>query len=113
MVDVVFAAVALTSRGTGLYGKVVIDPARPVCEAGQTCSAPDANDVLTFARRGVRPIRTRTHANGSYRIALRAGRYSVTARHGGSIGRGLEPRRVVVRRGRYARADFTLDVGIR
>jgi hypothetical protein len=117
-VDVIHAVVAAViavsgGAGSGLYGKVVISPARPVCVVGQSCTAPDKNDVLTFWLAARRVGGARTDANGRYRIALRPGRYSVTARHGGAIGRGLDPTHAVAPRGRYARVNFSLDIGIR
>jgi hypothetical protein len=108
----VLAAMSGTT-GTGLYGKAVISPARPVCAVGESCSAPDKNDVLGFWLRGRRIASARTTADGRYRVALAPGRYAVTARHAGPVGRGLEPTRVVVPRGRYARVNFSLDIGIR
>jgi hypothetical protein len=102
-----------SSSGSGLYGKVVISPARPVCAVGEPCTAPDRNDVLTFWRDGRRIAIARTSAAGSYRVALVPGRYVVKVKHPRGIGRGLEPARATVPRGRYARVNFTLDVGIR
>ena len=107
-------AASLITLASGLQGTVVIDPARPVCVVGEPCSAPDANDVLVFWRTGRRVAAVRTDAQGRYRKTLAPGRYTVTApRHRGGIGRGLVPRRVTVSRGRYARVNFRLDVGIR
>jgi hypothetical protein len=111
----VFVAALVAASGTsgsGLYGKVVISPARPVCAVGEPCTAPDRDDVLTFWRRGRRVATARTTAKGSYRIALAPGRYAVTVRRR-AIGRGLEPTRATVLRCRYARVNFTLDIGIR
>jgi hypothetical protein len=112
----VFALVlttALALSGSGLRGTVVIDPARPVCMAGEPCSAPDRYDLLVFERGGRRVAQAKTDAYGRYRVALRAGTYTVTAPRHKGIGRGLEPARVVVPRGRYARANFRHDIGIR
>ena len=105
-------AAASGTSGSGLYGKVVISPARPVCAIGEPCTAPDRNDVLTFMRRGRRVGTVRTTAKGSYRIALSPGRYTVAVKRR-PIGRGLEPARAIVPSGRYARVNFTLDIGIR
>jgi hypothetical protein len=109
------AALVAASAGTGsgLYGKVVISPARPVCVVGQPCTAPDKNDVLSFWQRGRRVRTARTSAEGRYRVSLAPGRYTVTARRNGPIGRGLEPAHVVVPSARYARLNFALDIGIR
>jgi hypothetical protein len=114
MTHVLVTALLALSAGTGsgLYGKVVISPARPVCVQGQSCAAPDKNDVLAFWLRGRRMGTARTSAEGRYRISLAPGRYLVTTKHRG-IGRGLEPRSVVVPRGRHARVNFSLDIGIR
>jgi hypothetical protein len=106
----VAAALALPS---GLHGTVIINPARPVCIADEPCWAPDRGDVLVFSRDGKRVAQTRTDANGRYRVRLPAGTYTATAPRHQGIGRGLQPSRVVVPRGRYARANFTLDIGIR
>ena len=112
---VVVAAVLVLNAGatSGLYGKVVISPARPVCTVGEPCTAPDKNDILAFWQRGRRVATARTTAEGRYRVALAPGRYTVTAKHRAPIGRGLEPARVVVPRARYARVNFSLDIGIR
>jgi hypothetical protein len=98
--------------GSGLYGRVVIDPAQPVCRVGVPCTAPAKNTWLTFSARGRSVVRARTDARGRYRVALRPGSYAVSA-GSRAIGRGVEPTRAVVRTGRYRRADFTLDIGIR
>src|SRR5919204_348513 len=66
-------------RRGGLHGTVVISPSQPVCMVGEPCSKPDANDVLAFWRQGRRIATTRTDSAGHYRIALRPGRYTVTA----------------------------------
>jgi hypothetical protein len=97
---------------SGLYGRVVISPAQPVCRVGVPCTAPAKNTWLTFSASGRRVARTRTDARGRYRVTLRPGTYAVGVA-GQVIGRGLEPRRAVVRTGRYRRVDFTLDTGIR
>jgi Carboxypeptidase regulatory-like domain len=107
----VFAA--LLSLTSGVHGTVVISPAQPVCMVGQSCSKPDANDVLAFWRNGRRVASTRTDDAGNYRVALAPGRYAVTAPRHHGIGRGLEPRQVTVPASRYARVNFTLDIGIR
>ena len=107
-------AALIGASGSGLHGKVVIDPGRPVCVVGEPCSVPDANDRLAFWRRGHRVATVTTRSDGSYRVTLVPGKYSVTTPgRTGPIGRGLEPSTAVVPRGRYARLNFTLDVGIR
>jgi hypothetical protein len=115
VIEVFVAALvaASGSSGSGLYGKVVISPSRPVCAVGEPCTAPDRNDVLSFWRGGRRVAIARTGATGSYRVALAPGRYVVKVKRPHGMGRGLEPTRATVPRGRYARVNYTLDIGIR
>jgi hypothetical protein len=47
--------------------------------------------------------------DGSYRVRLGPGTYAVTSPKVVS----LEPHRVKVRRGRFLRVDFEIDIGIR
>ena len=101
-----------SSASGGLFGKVVISPATPVCRVGESCTKPAAHLLLVFTRPGTR-AQTRTHADGTYRIALSPGRYSVRPSPQTGIGRGLEPRTALVPRARYARVNFSLDTGIR
>jgi hypothetical protein len=104
---------AVLSLAGGLHGTVVISPSQPVCMVGQPCSKPDVNDTLAFWRRGKRVATTRTDSSGQYRVSLAPGRYAVTAPQHKGIGRGLEPHYVSVPTSRYARVNFTLDIGIR
>ena len=108
-----FPAAACGSAATaGLVGKVVISPATPVCVAGKSCTAPAKHVWLVFSRNGKVVARTQTGNDGSYRIVLAPGPYGVVSPNQ-RIGRGLEPRHVVVGSGRFRHVNFTLDVGIR
>jgi len=93
---------------TGLYGKVTEGPTSPVCIAGQPCTRPAVGAVITFFRGGTAAGRTTVTADGTYRIRLAAGWYTVRASR-----RRLEPATVHVRVARPARIDFSLDTGIR
>jgi len=106
------ATAASAGSRSGLRGVVLIDPAYPVCRVGQPCTAPGRHIWLVFSRRGQAVARTRTASDGSYRIALAPGTFAVSSPHH-TPGRGLRPRSVVVRLGRYRRVNFRLDVGIR
>jgi hypothetical protein len=116
VIGAVGAAVA-TGTGTrttgGLYGQVVISPAFPVCVAGRPCTAPARQLTLLFRRRTRLVARATTDGRGRYRVALPAGSYRVAPARSVGVGRGLDPRSVSVPRNRYARVNFTLDVGIR
>ena len=97
----------------GLYGVVRKGPTKPVCEVGIPCTAPAVGLRIVFVRSGVAVHTVTTGAGGRYRATLRPGTYVVRTAVKPGIGRGLAPARVVVPRGRYARANFTLDTGIR
>jgi hypothetical protein len=108
MVAAPLLAAALAS---GLFGAVTRGPTQPVCMVGKPCSAPAPHVILLFTR-GDRTVRARTDDRGRYRVALLPGAYRVSLTTQPRIGRGLDPRTVVVGE-RYRRADFTIDTGIR
>lgn len=108
------AAVALVAAGlTGVSGKAVIDPARPVCTIDQPCTAPDSHELLAFWRSSHRVATATTKADGAFRVALPPGLYRVTLpRRTGFMSR-LTPLRVRVPRSGFARVTFRVDLGIR
>ena len=96
---------------TGLRGTVVVDPSRPVCIEGQPCSKPAPGVVLRFSRNDRVVTRTRTRADGTYRVILSPGRYVVSL----AAARGptsIVPHTVRVAAGRMTLRDFTIDTGI-
>jgi hypothetical protein len=104
------AASAGASTGTsGLYGKVTRGPITPICTAEQPCSGPAANTTLVFSLAGQDVARTRTHADGTYRVALAPGTYTVRA----LATRPIEPVKAWVRRDHFRKVDFSIDTGIR
>ncbi len=106
------AAPAASSSGkSGLRGVVMRGPTSPVCRVDEPCEAPAANVVLVFKRNGHVVARTTTGPKGEYRVGLKLGRYVVTTATR-TIGTGLTPRTVVVRRARFTRVDFHLDTGM-
>ena len=105
------AAPAGGVTGSGLYGVVMRGPVTPVCVAEQPCSKPAAGVRLAFARHGT--VKTVvTSSVGRYRVALAPGTYAVSTGASVRIGRGLEPRTVVVPAG-WKRQAFSIDTGIR
>jgi hypothetical protein len=106
-------ASASTETQSGLWGTVRRGPITPVCFESRPCDEPAANVTIVFVRNGREAARTTTRSDGSYRIALRPGVYSVRTPKKVSIGRGLEPSSVRVPRGRRARVNFFIDTGIR
>jgi hypothetical protein len=114
IVAVLAAATGGATTRSGLYGTVVISPAMPVCRVGVPCTKPAAGWTLAFSRAGRRLATVVTDREGSYRVGLAPGRYEVsTPARKAAIGRGIEPSTVTVPRARYARANFSIDVGIR
>lgn len=97
-------------RRNGLYGHATKGPLTPVCSVSVPCSGPATSARIGFAMRG-RAIRwIRTDRNGDYRVGLPPGRYKLKSRIGFGV---VHPAFVRVTAGRYARADLTLDTGIR
>ena len=111
LVFLALAAPAGGVTGSGLYGLVERGPITPVCTAEQPCSKPAPGVTLTFTR-GSTVKSAITNALGRYRVALAPGTYSVRAGATPRIGRGLEPRTVVVSAG-WKRQVFSIDTGIR
>ena len=90
-----------------LEGTVFRAPATPTCVKGQPCSRPAPGVSLGFQKGGnVAWIKTRK--DGSYKIAIPAGRYSVTV-----TGAPVRPREVSVKPGRVRHLDFVIDTKIR
>lgn len=86
-------------------------PVTPVCMAGVPCSRPAAGIVLAFSRRGSERAHVTTSKDGTYRVMLAAGTYSVRVVHPST--RRVEPASVMVAGGRIRRVNFYIDTGIR
>jgi hypothetical protein len=106
------SAASGSSATSGLRGLVTLSPTRPVCLEEQPCSKPAAGVVLLFRRGGGGLVtRVTTRADGTYRVLLRPGPYTVVAPRY-RFGSGILPRTVRVPRGRVAHLDFEIDTGI-
>ncbi len=105
-------AVLLAAVVAGLFGTVVRSPTTPVCQAGQSCSAPAAGVTLTFSRGGKVVKSVVTTSGGKYHVPLTAGIYTVRFVSKSRIER-LTPTTVTVRSGVVLRRNFTIDTGIR
>jgi hypothetical protein len=90
-----------------LQGTVFRAPATPTCVKGQTCSRPAPGVTLRFSRDGSIVAGVKTGDDGSYRIGLPAGRYSVSA------AQPVRPQEVNVPRAGVLRVDFILETKIR
>jgi hypothetical protein len=106
-------ASAFLLAASGAHGKVLIDPARPVCEIGQPCTAPDANELLAFWRGTTRVARATTAADGTFHVRLAPGVYRVTLPHRQPKWGTLEPKEIRIPTGRDIRVVFHVDIGIR
>ena len=107
----VLAAFAATPT-TGLYGTVRRGPLTPVCRVGEPCDGP-AHVTLVFSRAGRVAGRVHTRNDGSYRIRLRAGQYTVRTDSPSIFERRPRPSTATVPRVGYRRVNFSIDTGIR
>ena len=105
------AGASAASPPSGFYGTVRRGPITPVCTAGVACDAPAPNVILTFSRAG-RVRTTRTNEQGTYRVDLPPGIYSVRT-NSKPFGQLPHPARVHVRAGHTDKLIFTIDTGIR
>lgn len=106
-------ASALLLATSGAHGKVLIDPARPVCMMGQPCSAPDAHELLVFWHGTTRIASTTTASDGTFHVALAAGLYRVTLPHRRPPMVKVTPAEIRVPKGRDVRVVFRVDIGVR
>ena len=107
----VIAALA-TTPATGLYGTVHRGPITPVCRVEEPCDEP-AHVTLVFSRLGRTVVRVHTREDGTYRIRLQPGRYTVRTTSTSLFERRPNPATTTVPRAGYRRVDFNIDTGIR
>jgi hypothetical protein len=105
-VAVVAVLAALLS---GLYGVVTRGPTTPVCRVDVPCTKPYGHSTLVFSRLAM-TRRVTTDAQGKYRIALPAGRWSLRVQDAHF---GWRPSAVTVPSARYAKLNVFVDTGIR
>ncbi len=96
---------------SGLFGVVERGPVTPVCMVDVPCDVPARGVTLVFSRDGRYAARSVTGQDGSYRVRLGPGTYSVRTLP--ASGRPLQPARARVVAGRLRRLDFSIDTGIR
>jgi hypothetical protein len=94
---------------SGLYGVVTRGPTTPVCRVDVPCTKPYGHSTLVFTRPGV-TRKVTTDAQGKYRVALPAGRWSLRVQDAHF---GWRPSTVTVPSGRYAKLNVFVDTGIR
>jgi hypothetical protein len=113
------AGLALTSAAapqavgkTVVVGRVMLNPAAPVCYVGESCSKPAPGFRLAFSR-GTSVTRVRTDDQGRYRVVVPPGTYRVTTPGHKSIGSGLHPKKIAIPATERTVRNFTYDAGVR
>jgi hypothetical protein len=100
--------------GSGIEGRVTIGPQCPVEQMGSPCPDAPYEALITVTREGDTVEQTRSNTDGTFRIPLDPGTYSVVAGpvDGSSMpfGRQVE---VVVKPGTLTHVDLSVDSGIR
>jgi hypothetical protein len=100
--------------GSGIEGRVTIGPQCPVEQMGSPCPDAPYEALITVTRDGDTVEQRRSNSDGTFRISLDPGTYSVVAGpvDGSSMpfGRQVE---VVVKPGTLTHADLSVDSGIR
>jgi hypothetical protein len=99
---------------SGIEGRVTIGPQCPVEQMGSPCPDAPYEALITVTRDGDTVEQTRSRADGTFRIPLQPGTYTVVAGpvDGSSMpfGRQVE---VVVTTGALTHIDLSVDSGIR
>ena len=110
---VVFAGCAGQAKGE-ITGKVTVGPLCPV----EPCNLDPAQIALAYTNRNVTVYSGSTmvkqmplNTDGSYRMELAPGTYSVAITPAGM--RAMEPKEVVVNQNQETTLDFEIDTGIR
>jgi hypothetical protein len=100
--------------GSGIEGRVTIGPQCPVEQMGSPCPDAPYEALITVTREGDTVEQTRSNTDGTFRVPLDPGTYSVVAGpvDGSSMpfGRQVE---VVVKPGTLTHVDLSVDSGIR
>ena len=99
---------------SGIEGRVTIGPQCPVEQMGSPCPDAPYEALITVTREGDTVEQTRSNTDGTFRIPLDPGTYSIVAGpvDGSSMpfGRQIE---VVVKPGTLTHVDLSVDSGIR
>lgn len=99
----------------GIRGKVLLGPMCPVLQSDSPCpDRPIKADITVTGSDGETVATGRSDGNGTYRISLPPGSYTVTAKRPGSGGLGSgKPVTVEVPAGTYVHLNLLVDSGIR
>jgi hypothetical protein len=100
-----------TSAPAGVAGRVFVDACPGPQRTGEGCLRPVALPVV-IQRNGKVVLRTRSRADGRFRVGLRASRYTVKATAAGRPPRVASKTVSVPTRG-YASVVLIVDLGIR
>jgi hypothetical protein len=106
-VALVAAVPVAATPASGLRGHV-FRQAGGACDDATDCTTPASGEVLSFARHGFATVRTTTHRDGSYRVSLRPGTYTVRLVEAGPR-ETIQPSVVTVRRRIYRAVNFQIE----
>jgi hypothetical protein len=98
----------------GIQGTVTIGPQCPVEQAGSPCPDAPFAGLVTVTSGGEVVQEVRSATDGTYRVSLEPGAYTVVA--GSADGMGIAvgtPVEAVVGEGSFVRVDLSVDSGIR
>jgi hypothetical protein len=100
------------ATATGLKGKVMRGPTRPVCRITEPCEEPARGVRLIFSRAEKVVARATTNQKGWYRVTLRPGRYAVSTSNP-RVAKNFSPKSATVPKTGMKRQDFDIDTGLR
>src|SRR5262249_20449466 len=109
VLGLVAASGAGATAPSGLRGIVTRGPIAPMCVAELPCSAPVPGATLVFTQAGHAAVRAHTGSNGTCKVVLAPGAYSVAL----ASPRRMGPTSARVTSGRFRTVDFSIDTGIR
>ena len=99
---------------TGVEGVVTEGPITPVCTQGTPCDRPLAATLIATDSRGIEVARTTSAADGSYRLGLLPGSYTLIPQTDGpGPFPAVQAVQLTVPADGYARVDISYDTGIR
>jgi len=101
------------ASSSGIEGRAIAGPTCPVQRVGSPCPERPVGDAVVFVERdGHQVARFTTDADGTFRVTLDPGTYTLVPASGRPFPIG-RPVAVTVSAGSYAHVDLRYDTGIR
>lgn len=108
------ASLVGSGRGAGIVGKVLLGPMCPVQQAGSPCpDKPIEAEIIVTNADGKTVATGNSDANGTYRISLPPGTYTVVAKGPNGAFESGKPVTVTVPAGTFVHLNLLVDSGIR